>query len=412
MSTRVRQVMKTTGMILMLASVTAPASALAQREFERAGNDAQQQSVDKIREIQSRDGPNAADLIEPWTTLGLLYQAEGDHELAAAVFTQVGGIVRVNYGLNSIEEAVLLRHLVAAYEALGDSEEAWKLEQELIALASQHLSDMRVAPIFREIAAKRFDMLEQYRRGEFPAQLVLGCYYKGGPSRRVNRAWRERGNQSCTSGSSRRLRGAIAADAISHLRKAAQPYVRNKLYTSTELREIEEEIFRRGGGAGALIRLLDYEVLSASSTLTQVNALIRTADYLLGRSFGRGRSKDASIFALYEDAHRALVQRGIDQASIDAIFSPRIPIVPSTPGPNPLISEKTPESTGHIDIAFDITKYGRSESVDVLDTTTNATRAARRDLIRLIERSRFRPRVTGGEFADSTRVVIRYYLNN
>lgn len=409
--------MKTTRIVLVLACITAPAGVFSQPEFERATSDAQRRAIDRILEIQSRDGPNSADLIEPMMTLGSLYQAEGDHGLAVAVFTQVGGIVRVNYGLNSIEEALSLRHLVAAHEALGDVETAWTAEQELIDLANQHLDDIRVAPIFREIADKRFEMLEQYREGGFPPQIILGCYYSGGPNRDVimqefNRVRSGRVGGDCMAGSSGRARGAITADGISLMRRAAEPYIRNEIYASAELREIEEGIFSRGGGAGALIRLFDYEMLSLAPTLDQVNALVRMADYLLVRSTGAGRGDDASIFVLYEDAHRVLVESDIDQAIIDEMFSPRMPIMLSASGPDPVVSAEMPESTGHIDIAFDITKYGRSESIDVLDTTTNATRAERRDLIRLIKHSRFRPRVTNGQFPDFARVVVRHYLKD
>src|SRR5690606_31639538 len=111
----------------------------------------------------------------------------------------------------------------------------------------------------------------------------------------------------------------------------------------------------------------------------------------------------------YENAYRMFIAGGADRATIDEMFSPPIPIVPSAPGPNPLASEQTSDSIGHIDVAFGITKYGRSESVVVLDTTTDAPRSARRDLVRTIERNRFRPRVIDGEFADSSRVVLRYY---
>jgi len=40
------------------------------------------------------------------------------------------------------------------------------------------------------------------------------------------------------------------------------------------------------------------------------------------------------------------------------------------------------------------------------------TRAAERELVRLIERRSFRPRVINGEFADAASVVVRYYLDD
>jgi hypothetical protein len=79
--------------------------------------------------------------------------------------------------------------------------------------------------------------------------------------------------------------------------------------------------------------------------------------------------------------------------------------------PNPLASDQTPKTTGYIDVAFDVTKYGDSRRVEILDTTTNATDAATDRLVRLVQRCRFRPRVTNGEVADVVRMVVRYYLN-
>jgi hypothetical protein len=79
---------------------------------------------------------------------------------------------------------------------------------------------------------------------------------------------------------------------------------------------------------------------------------------------------------------------------------------------NPLALSETPDSSGYIDVAFDITKYGKSKAIEVLATTTNTASAARTRLIDLIRDSRFRPRMSGGTFADRSRVVLRYYVND
>jgi hypothetical protein len=125
----------------------------------------------------------------------------------------------------------------------------------------------------------------------------------------------------------------------------------------------------------------------------------------------RAADVDESTLALYEHAYRQLEENGIAQASIEEIFSPQTPVV-ITSGPNPLVSEETQESTRYIDVAFDITKHGESENIEILDATTDATRGAEKDLVRLIERSRFRPRVTDGQFSDTSQVLVRYYLND
>jgi hypothetical protein len=64
-----------------------------------------------------------------------------------------------------------------------------------------------------------------------------------------------------------------------------------------------------------------------------------------------------------------------------------------------------------IDIAFDITEQGYAESIEILDATENVTRGPKKDLVELIEDSVFRPRMTDGQFAETSPVVVRYYLH-
>jgi hypothetical protein len=63
-----------------------------------------------------------------------------------------------------------------------------------------------------------------------------------------------------------------------------------------------------------------------------------------------------------------------------------------------------------MDVVFGITKYGRPENIEILDTARGVTGAAERDLVQLITRRRFRPRVSDEHFPDVTRVTVRYYL--
>lgn len=77
---------------------------------------------------------------------------------------------------------------------------------------------------------------------------------------------------------------------------------------------------------------------------------------------------------------------------------------------NQLASEQTRATTGRVDIAFEITKYGEARDVEILDSTSNATRADEQRLAQFVLRSRFRPRVTNGQLTDSDQIVVRYYL--
>ena len=185
-----------------------------------------------------------------------------------------------------------------------------------------------------------------------------------------------------------------------------------KGYSSDELRELEMQLVRSSyqygsfrTGRDSLGRLLVYETATSEPGLSQTDALIQLADWdLLYES-------NASALKMYKTAYQQLERDGIAETSIQERFSPKTPIVLPAFVPNPLSSEKTRDSTGYIDAAFEITGDGRSRRVEILDTTKNATRAAQKRLVQLILRSRFRPIMTDGTFVKKTPIVVRYYVN-
>jgi tetratricopeptide (TPR) repeat protein len=450
--------LKTAARVLALAAVAVPRIGFPQPAFvpganddERGLIDLQTQIVEKVQRIQTQDGSDSVDLIEPLTALGQLYLEDGDHELAIAAFEKAGQVVRVNYGLTSLDEAPLIQYLVRAEEARGNVGAAWDLEQELLILVGRYPNDVRTVPILREIADRRTDVLRRYRAREYPPQIILGCYY------------RVREGDRCRSGSRTQAIRALAREAQWYRAAAIEALVRNELYHSDELRELEMEAVRAGaassyscppmplqallemelvgsclepaisredeaiadldtaslvrlrgmplvnvGGFASLVRLVIYEVRSSAPALNQANALVRLADYQLVHGLGT----DESTLGIYERAYRRLRENDVAQTSIEQIFSPNTPVVLPGSSPNPLAADGVPEFDDYIDVAFDITQYGRSEHIEILDTSTNATRAARKDLVRLLEGSRFRPRVIDGRFADTSPVVVRHYPND
>jgi hypothetical protein len=148
----------------------------------------------------------------------------------------------------------------------------------------------------------------------------------------------------------------------------------------------------------SLQRLLAYEIAASAPLRDQVEAFVRLADWEGDR---QAREK-------YERALKMLQDAGA-QPLIDELFSPKTPVVLPAFEPNPLASDAT-QATGYIDVAFEISRERQGRRVRILDTTTNATDADKERLVELIEHSAFRPRVTDGEFAKASPVVLRYYL--
>jgi hypothetical protein len=209
---------------ITLAVLAAPYAAFAQQDSPPIADDALQKIVESIEEVQSQHGASSPDLIDPLTALSLSYEERGDHDLAVAVIERVTQILHINYGLHSLDEAPLMQQLIRIEETRGNAEAAWDREQALLALVRRHPSDLRTVPILHEIADKRMAMLARYRAGEFPPQIVLGCYYS---EPRLDTLGRRSG---CRAGSKGRVIAAITAEANAYRAEANAVVIRHELW--------------------------------------------------------------------------------------------------------------------------------------------------------------------------------------
>jgi len=427
--------------------------------------------LNQIQEILSRDGPYSAELLEPLSRLGLLYQEGQDYALALVTLERAQHIVRVNNGLHSLEQVPFLRRLIDVEAARGNAEGAWDRQQDLLALLRRHPDDIRTAPALREIADRQMDVLAAVLAGERPPDVIFGCYYK---------EWPMSVDGSCTAGSKSTVVRGMLADAQRNYLDAIAVMLRQGLYDSDELHTLELDVLRGvdlmrtryGGPSGhpvplappytatseiepwrsrlaavtqfaawelpypdqrslegdslddadgnfvtkyahlmdpyyrgrqSLRRLYAYSAASEESPLQQADAVAQMADWDLLYSH------NGEAIESYELAHSMLEQVGAAETSVEQLFGPATPIVLPAFQPNPLARDETRAETGYIDVEFEITKFGRSRAVEILDDA-NATRAAKQDLVALIKGSRYRPRLTEGAFTDAASVRMRYYL--
>lgn len=440
-----RRILERTAKLLTLAAAVTPCTGFSQPP---TSNDRERQLTEKIQDVQSRDGPHSEDLISLWTALSLSYEEEGLHTFAAAAIEQARQVVRANHGLYSLQEASLIRRAIDNHRARGNIEAAWNLEQDLLSLAQRYPEDLRTVSILREIADRRLDVLGRYIAGDAPPEVFLGCYYRGGPgahypqdafaetrrrrhglrgpigpgAQRPQDSFVQGTNRKCDAGSRSSAIGSLRRETQSHYGDAIDVIVRNGLYSSDELRELEMQLIRMSYsspyydfGKQSYRRLVGYNAASSAPWLARITTFVEMADWdLLIYWHWRSQTRGArgAVLESYEQAYELLEQKGIAQTSIDELFSPDTPVVLPTFLSNPFASRDSSESARHIDVAFDITKYGRGEHVEIHETTSNATAAEQADLVRLIKRSVFRPRVRDGRLADESRVVVRYFLDD
>ena len=394
----------TAGMLLLAASI-APFAASSQNALPFGTADQQRQLADTIDRIKTQEGPYSPSLLGPFMELALLYRESGNGTFALATIEQALHVVRATYGLRSFEQAPLLRQKILLEQDRGNVAEAWRLEQELLTLLSRHPADLRTVPMLHEIADKRIAVLERYLDGEFRPEIVLGCFYDPFP---------EDDTGSCTSGSKRVVVHALVDDAATHYFEAIKVLLRNDLYASGELRELETQLMHSSYshgeyriGRASVRRLISYEAVIGAPPTSQMDLVVQLADWDLLFATNKSLPLD-----LYERVHERLKLEETGRQAIDRIFSPEIPVVLPAFLPNPLVPDETKRRTGYIDVAFELTKFGQSRDVKILGASGSATDAAKEQLVQLISTSRFRPRLNGGQFGRTAPITVRYQLTD
>ena len=426
--------------------------------------------INQIQEILSRDGPYSLELLTPLSRLGLLYQEGEDYALALVTLERARHIVRVNNGLHSLEQVPLLRQIINIEEARGNAEGAWDRGQDLLTLVRRHPDDIRTAPVLREIADRQMEVLAAVIAGERPPEVVLGCFYKPWPTSAdgsCTAGSKSTVVQGMLAEAQRNYLDAIAVmlrqglydsdelraletevlrgvdlmrtrDASARAVPLAPPYAgsggiepwRSRMAAVAQLaawdlpypdeRPLEGDALDSGAegnfvtkhahiidpyhrGRQSLRRLYAYSAASKGSSLQQADAVVQMADWDLLYSH------NSQAIESYELAHAILERDGAAESSVEKLFGPPTPVVLPAFQPNPLARDETRSEKGYIDVEFEITRYGRSRAVEILDDA-NATNAAKQDLMTLIRSSRYRPRLTEGAFAETTPVRMRYYL--
>jgi hypothetical protein len=416
--------------IAVIAALASPCLSLAQDAPEPA--DAQEY-LDLIEVREATGGPIALELIEPLTALGQIYFEQQDYELAAATLARARHLMRVNLGLDMPAELRLLALQVASEEALGHVAEAWELEATLLNLAERNLGSIEAVPVFRAAAEKRLEVLDRYRAGEFPPEIYLGCYYDRGKyissilyrTPFSDTTFQSRG--SCDSGDRPTVLVSLLVDARRYQLLGVESLLRNGHYASDELRQLITDVCRTSDAimlqrvtgydwalAELMERLLAHEPEDVPAAVRRAEFLLQLADMNVVRrrqAWHTGGFDD--VHEQYVQAWQALQAAGVDQAQLDELFAPPVPVVLPAFAVNPLTRVPEAVATGYIDVSFEITDRGRSRRVDVTATSTNVQRGDIRRLKKLLAQSSYRPQMAAdGQILESAPVSLRYYLRS
>ncbi len=460
--------MRTLGLSRVLQAVAQLAAAAAFTVLltaaEAAELDDDAPLLGRIQEIISADGLHSLRLVEPLTSLAGLYRETDDLAFALPRLEQAVQILRINRGLHTLDQVPLVREIIRLEREIGDAEAAWERREDLLALLRRYPNDLRVVPVLRELGDEQMEILDEFLDHEKPPEVVLGCFYQerasadagdcqAGSRRTVvqgmlaeaQRNYAEAigvllshglyGSEELRELELDLLRGVDVLRTLYDSGRSYPPPMVPKFLGASSVEPWRSRIapiaelaqwrarssgtarpFDAGNAASTHARLMSpyhrgreslgrlhqYDVMSGRPLVSQAGSLVQLADWDLLYS-RNGRAVDAHV-----EVYEMLAESGVPDASIEGLFAPPTPVVLPAFNPNPLAKDETREAAGYVDVAFEITRYGRARAVEIRDSVNAGDEDLDR-LVGIVKGSRFRPRVVDGELADRRAVLVRYY---
>jgi tetratricopeptide (TPR) repeat protein len=360
----------------------------------------------RIAAEQSRNGAFSPALVELFVALGLAHQEYGRSDLAVEVLERALQVRRANDGLYSFEQVPLLRQLMMNEAALGRVEEAAEFEGRVLELARRNSDDLRSVPIFREAGDRQLAIYERRIAGDIPGEFevniaptVFGPGGRGGP-RRGMEVWRARGNYTAAIRSILRNGGVEHEDLLPIEQNLTRSYYLQAMNRDRAAESMSGLAY--GGGRQSYRRRVAYSVMASGEAIEVAKALVELADWDLLFSHN-GVAVDA-----YEEAYALLRNENVPEAEIRVLFplenAVRLPTFEESPLALP---ESSARGVGHVDLEFEVSKYGVAREIDVVGMSSASLHGVRKDVARAIASSRFRPRPPSDGDAPFR---VRYYV--
>jgi hypothetical protein len=193
-------------------------------------------------------------------------------------------------------------------------------------------------------------------------------------------------------------------------------YLRKESYDSAELIELERKLLetyyleftaesladrRRDAvyqlGRQSHHRLVAYAALGTGSVSEFSKALVELGDWELLFS------RNAQALRRYREAYQLLEEHGHGQA-LEDLF-PDTPVLLPAYGPSPFETPDDGVVSRHVDLSFEVSRYGKGRKVAVVETHGHATAEIEKEATRLVNRNRFRPRLVDGTVSTGTYTV-------
>jgi tetratricopeptide (TPR) repeat protein len=376
-------------------------------------SDAVEKSLDSLSEEESSNGERSSALIDELMSLAALYEDLGRHTAAIAALEDAINIIRINYGLYSLEQVGAVESLIASRQANGDYDQASAQREYVRELVRRNADDPRVVSILSGLARSEMESAEELLGVPPPPQL---SFQQGPPLRDfgVRAGLPLRPALAALYAARRDYAAALRVAAKTEAGNAGDLFALEDALIDTVYFEVAHpELHRRLGGpvvVGALgIGLFRAKVINSvnfeRTAVDVAKAHIELGDWYLIFS-ANGAALDE-----YRAAREVLAQEDTAPEVVEALLSPAIPAVLPVLPADIDDSATTRAHRGYVDAAVELNRYGGARSIEILDASAGTPKAVERRLRGYVNRHRFRPRFVADDLDRSDRFRARFYYD-
>lgn len=378
---------------------SASTSAAAELGSDRSNLDAYRKIV---RELESGNGAYASDLTEQLLSLGISLQREGEHEEAVKVFRRGVHLARINNGLYSPEQIVMLEREIASHVALGRYDEADNRQHYMYRVQMRSMkSGLNRAQALMDQAEWQYHAYRLDLEGPgYPRLMSMWDLYRVALNDIVDRE----GQTSLSLIPP--LEGMLLAQYLIGLHPTDSSGgfgTADGLNAQQQANRFHAYRAQNKSKGRAVIQAI-YDVQQANfgaDSPEAADAMVMMGDWL----FWQGEREAA--LAAYGEAIAELVDAEIAQEEIDYRFAEPVAL-PNYDGARilPRADEPGPDT---ILLEFNVTPEGRVVDLDRVDENEEVSSGLANRLMRQLRKTRFRPQLSMGEPV-ATENVSRAYV--
>jgi hypothetical protein len=402
----------------------------------------------QLSELEVSGGPFSQELFQVLLDLGTHHQELGDHETAIEIFDRAEFISRINEGLDNTNQFASFEKTIESHLALGDLVSANQKQRYMLYLGEQQFgaSNLASLPVLVSIAEQNMQRFNQVISKPREPVFIVRINSNNSAARFLPTDGRSSLNSKAS------VFGNLLIAQRNYYR-AISTMLYNRKYFDPQLLKLEYNLLETlfmAAHRSAILDESDYYLSERSITTGSLISFSRnnrnSFNFYEGRNvFERmqvyiANNPDANKLQLvdtmmeygdwnllfnkgmsarkkYAEAWQLIKDLGVGNETLESIFRPQMPVhlplftaKPNTREKFSISPETELEYEGYVDIAFTISKYGRTKQLEILSSEGEITRQIESRLRRFLRNSPFRPRLDDEGNAVSDRVSLRYYV--